>query len=279
MAEQYSPTAMARLLLDDSTDAPAKPLKRYAPHGVRKTVFALVFLILMPFFVSLPAMIYQRVESGVWLDTWGLLVIALAFAMLMALVLFELIYALRAEIVLGKTTVRLVLPAGLAGAMPMLNYRTYTIAYEDIVAVEQRSEVFGGTLVPVIMVSTWLRLADHRRILLGAVNEKCTDHVFPFEQIGRQIAERAGVRFQSLGLVKRNVAHPLIGLKGHEEDGTPLDDSIRDALNKRHRAIVIAMVSAFACLLALGLATDILNASADLGERQPNSRPFWSSLF
>ncbi|MEO1718918.1 MAG: hypothetical protein AAFR23_01690 [Pseudomonadota bacterium] len=267
MPTQFSPS----LLLDDTLPETDYMTTNYAPSGIRRFAFAIVFLLLLPFFASLPAMIFQRVVAGVWLDTWGLLVIALAFTILMALILFELIYALRAEIEIGDRRLRMTLPNGRPHAMPMLAYTTHEIAYADIASVERVREVYGGTLAPVMMVSHWIVLDDHRRVLLGAVNEKCTDHIFPFEAIAKQVAERAGVAVVDVGIKKRQIKDRLLGLKASEADGTPLAEATLVEVNKQHRGVSFALISVFAFLLILGLVTDTMNRSLDLGERQPST--------
>lgn len=267
MPLQLSPS----LLLDDTPPETNFMTTHYEPSGIRRFIFAIVMLVLTPFFVSLGPMIYQRIIAGVWLDTWGLFIIAIAFAVLMLLLLFELIYALRAEIEIGDRRLRMTLPNGMPQTMPMLSYRSHEIAYEDIAGIECRREVYGGTFARVMMVSYWIVLHDHRRILLGAVNDKCTDHIFPFDTIAEQIAERAEVEVTAVGPTKRPVRDRYLGLRAHEPDGTVIDDAALARVNANHRGASFALISVFAFLLVLGLVTDTLNSSLDLGERQPTT--------
>ena len=90
---------MVNILSDDSYTHPEGEAEKtfYEVGGGRKTFFALAFIVLLPFFVSVPVMLYQRIAKGVWLDTWGLIIIALAFLAIMLLILFELIFSLRAK--------------------------------------------------------------------------------------------------------------------------------------------------------------------------------------
>jgi hypothetical protein len=265
------PTSQLRALIDDSAEPEATTRLRYEPHGVRKTAFCIVFLLLLPFYASLPAMIYQRVAAGVWLDTWGLLVIAVAFTVLMVLLVFEVIYALRAEIEIGDTEVRFVLPAGGPGAIPMFNYREQAVPYDKIRGVEHRTEVYGGTFAPVLMRSTWLRMDHDRKILLGAVNATCTDNIFPFDEIARQIAERAGIAVVDKGMVKRPIKDAVLGLAHGESQDASLGEAAIADVNSRHRQFVWAIVSVFVFLLAMGVASDFLERGTDLGERSPNT--------
>ena len=92
-------------IVDEPARAPAPAESRpespertyYECGGGRKTFYALAFIILLPFFISLPVMLTQRIMKGVWLDTWGLMVIAVGFTLIMMLVLFELVFSLTAR--------------------------------------------------------------------------------------------------------------------------------------------------------------------------------------
>lgn len=265
------PRAAIAHLLDDSHGLHPPETLVYEPGGAQKTVFAFVVLLLAPFYASLPPMLYQRFAAGVWLDTWGLVVIAVAFTILMALLIFELIYALAARVEVGAKALEFTLPRGGPGALPTLAYETRHIDYDEIAAVEQRAEVYGGTIAPVVMVSTWIRTKSDERVLLGAVNRNNVDHVFPFTRIAEQVAERAGVDVIDIGMVKRPVRDAVLGMRSHEAADAPLPDEAVASVNSRHRQFVYALLSVFVCLLALGLAVDFLNGSTDLGERAPNT--------
>ena len=58
----------------------------YEAGAGRKTALALAFLILLPFYASLPAMLARRLVHGLWFDTIGLIVFS---ALLMLLVLMH----------------------------------------------------------------------------------------------------------------------------------------------------------------------------------------------
>ena len=82
----------------------------YAAGGGRKTFFSFAFLILLPFFASLPAMIYMRAQNGLFFDAAGLGIMAAAFTILMFLIVVELLFSLRARVELGETSVKMTLP-------------------------------------------------------------------------------------------------------------------------------------------------------------------------
>ena len=53
--------------------APASSRERtvYAAGGGRKFAFSFIFLILLPFFISLPPMLFWRISQGHWQGTLG----------------------------------------------------------------------------------------------------------------------------------------------------------------------------------------------------------------
>ena len=52
----------------------------YGASGGRKTAFSFLMLLLLPFFASLPIMMYQRINHGLWFDTWQLFLFAAVFS-------------------------------------------------------------------------------------------------------------------------------------------------------------------------------------------------------
>jgi hypothetical protein len=129
--------------------APGKPARPnvYAAGGGRKFAFSFVFLLLLPFFVSLLPMLFWRISQRHWQGTFGLAVLAVAFAFIMFLIVIELMHSLMARIELGDTAVKLTLPAG-RGPTPMVRCKTREIPYSDIKAIETRREIYGGWVAP-----------------------------------------------------------------------------------------------------------------------------------
>jgi hypothetical protein len=161
----------------------------YAAGGGRKFAFSFVFLLLLPFFISLPPMLFWRISQGHWQGTFGLAVLAVAFAFIMFLIVIELMHSLMARIELGDKAVKLTLPAG-RGPTPMVRYKTREILYTDIKAIETRREIYGGSVAPVLLKGARLILKDDTPVKLGYVSEADSDPSFPYPDIAHQIAER-----------------------------------------------------------------------------------------
>ena len=172
--------------------------KVYEAGGGRKLALSLAFLILLPFYASLPAMLIERLIHGLWLDTIGLMIFSAIFTGLMALLGVQLYQSLRSRVEFGDTAVRITLPQG-SGATPMLRFVNRDIPYKDIEAVETRRVLFGKTMTPVLLRATRLRTKDGGHVRLGNVNEDNVDAALPFPEIGARIAERAAIGIAAVG--------------------------------------------------------------------------------
>ena len=239
--------------------APQSERTVYAASGGRKLAFSFVFLLLLPFFASLPAMLFWRLSQGHWLDTFGLFVLAIGFAFIMLLVVIELMQSLRSRVELGATAVKMTLPSG-RGPTPVLRYRSHEVPYDQIKAVETRGEVYGGSVAPVLLKGARLILKDDSAVKLGYVSEANTDPCFPFPEIAQQIAARAGVPVEQKGCVRRSAQKKFLGLKREliDESEEPVGDYEMVVLNNRHERWVMRLVWLLAGLVVLGIAMDII---------------------
>lgn len=239
---------------------PGSGRAHYRTSGARTTMFSFIFLLLLPFFVSLPAMIVMRIMSGRWDATLGVAILAIGFAVIMFLVVVELMFSIRARIDLGDTAVKMTLPAG-RGLMPMLRYQRHQIPYSDIKAIESRREIYGGTLAPVLMRGARIVTKDDRSIQLGYLNEANVDPAFPYSEIAEQIAARAGLQVIDRGAVRRNVANKVMGIRTMDDGGGSIDEATIADLNRRHAHVIIVLVAGLVLLVGIGIAGDLLTQS------------------
>ena len=250
-----------------SSPADATGRRVYQASTMRKTLLSFVFLILLPFFASLPAMVVQRIMHQLWPDMLGFAIFAVAFAAVMLLVLFELIHSIRARVVIGESAVRLTLPAARGIAMPKLFYKTRTVPYSEIASVETRREVYGGAIAPVMLRGARIVTKGGDKIPLGYVSEANIDPVLPVPEIAAEIARRAGLEVADHGTVRRQFHKKLRGVRANDDESSPITEADIAALNRRHKTVVLALCSALFLLVAGGLVIDISRSSLDLGER------------
>lgn len=248
-------------VMGEATPAPAgsQPERTvYAAGGGRKFAFSFVFLLLLPFFISLPPMLFWRISQGHWNGTPGLVVLAIAFTFIMFLVVIELMHSLMARIELGEKSVKMTLPSG-RGPTPIIRYRSHDIPYDQIKAVETRREIYGGSVAPVLLQGARLILKDDSAVKLGYISEANSDPCFPYPEIAQQIAKRAGLTVEHKGNVRRSLQKKYLGLKqGFLTPGDGVvEESEIEALNKSHRRWVMRLITLLVGLVVVGIALDI----------------------
>jgi hypothetical protein len=246
---------------DAALAAPIKKHERtvYAAGGGRKFAFAFVFLILLPFFISLPPMLFWRLSQGVWTGTFGLLVLAAGFTVIMFLLFIEVMHSLMTRIELGENSVKMTLPAG-RGPTPVVRYRNHDIPYDQVKAVETRREIYGGSMAPVLLQGARLVLKDDSAVKLGYVSEANSDPCFPYPEIAQKIAERSGLQVEHKGNVRRSLQKKYFGLKKEflAEAAGEVPEAEIEALNKSHRKWVMRIISLLVGLMVVGIALDIV---------------------
>lgn len=236
---------------------PAVERTLYAASGLRKTIICFIFLLLLPFFVSLVPMIGMRLKHGLVGDAIGLGVLAIAFTALMFWLLIILMFSLRARVHLGEKNVRLTLPSG-RGPTPMLRYRTHDVHYTDIAAVETRKELYGGAIAPVMMEGARIVMKDGSIIKLGYDAEANTDQAFPYVEIAHAIAKHGGQQVTHQGHVRRTMASKMMGVMA-PADAAPVDEAEIAKLNADHNRFILGLVVTMLALVGIGLTLDVVN--------------------
>lgn len=231
----------------------------YRSSGLRITVLSFVFLILLPFYVSLGPMLFQRLRHGQWEDTLGLACLGLAFTVLMALIFVQLVQAVRMRISVGGKTLRMTLPAG-RGPTPFWRYRSHAIPYDQIRLVETRREIYGNRLAPVLLKGTRIITKDGDKVPLGYVNEHNVDPTFPYPEIGAEVARRAGIEVIDRGTVQRSVRKKMLRMATLESENQPIPQDEIDAINRRHNKTMLAVAALMVVVMAIGIGRDIMRA-------------------
>lgn len=253
MSEMATVAAVPATLSPDGT-----PREVFKPGGVRTTILSFVFLLLLPFYVSLPAMMWMRVRHDQWDDAAGLVLTAVAFTIVIGLVFIELVYSLRARVELGGSSVRFTLPAG-RGPTPMLRYASAEVPYADIERIETRREIYGSALVPVMLKGARIVTRDGRMHRLGYVTEMDQDAALPYSVIAEHIAARAGQKVVDRGSVRRTVRQKMLGIKALDDPNAPIDAALVEDLNLRHRYLMRVLVGCLVAMILAGIAIDLLD--------------------
>ncbi len=247
------------------------PKQVHEASGIRKTILSLVFLLLLPFFVSLPAMLYQRLTNQLWTDTIGFGIFAGAFIIVMLLLVFELVHSIRSRVEINDKALKFTLPAASGAAMPKFAYRKHNIPFSDIRSIEMRREVYGGTMAPVLLRGARIITKDGEKIPLGFINESNVDPALPLPDIAHEVARRSGIEVTDRGYVHRTLHKKLRGIQSLAETDGSIAEADVAALNRRHHNVVLAFCAVLFLLVASGILIDLSKSKVDLGERAPAS--------
>lgn len=240
--------------------------KVYRVGAGRRLFFSFVFIILLPFLLSLPGMLFMRLQHGQTADAIGLAIFAVMFSILMLLIFAELLFAVRARVEIGEERLRATLPSG-RGPTPMLRYKSYDIPYDQVHTIETRREVYGGALLPVLLKGARLTLKDGSNVRLGYVSETCVDPTFPYPEIAQGIAERARLPVIDRGNVRRSYRRKMLGLKGALKSGSDVvEEKHIEDLNRSHANVMMGLIGGLVVLMLVGLVEDF-------SAREPEPRP------
>ncbi|MEL6375500.1 MAG: hypothetical protein AAFR04_16210 [Pseudomonadota bacterium] len=248
----------------EGEDLHTPPLVTFEPGAVRKSALCLAFLLLLPFYVSLPAMLAMRLSYGLWGSTVGLGLLALAFTAIMIILWIQLNHAVRTYVTIGADKVKFNVPRN-NGPTPFLRYTTTTLNLDDIIAVETHRECYGAPVVPVLLRTVILVTRDGSRHKLGYVHANDTDS-FPLMRIAEMIAARAGIAIRDGGIVERSVraevAQQVAGFTYQSLAPRAIKDVEIERYNARHRSIVVVLVVLLTVALAVGIGVDVMRAGS-----------------
>ncbi len=240
--------------------AEAHPPIHYGAGFLRIFSFSIVFLLLLPFFASLPMMIGMRASAGLLGANWGILVLAAVFAAVMFIILVEIVFSIRTQVHLGRDKVRMTLPAG-RGPTPLIRYRHYEFPYEDVHTVETRREIYGGWLAPVLLKGARVTLKDGTVVPLGYVSEADGDPILPYPEIAGHIAERARLPLIDRGNVWRTVHKKMLGIKDTGTQSDIADPQLIERLNRSHSSFLLFLIGAFLILMMIGVVEDFASGT------------------
>jgi len=200
-----------------SSSEKAEENGRFKPPRGLQTILSVTFFLILLFMVN-------AIAGAIWLAARGLQTDAIIFSIMFVIGSVLLFYvgiflfaASHSEVNLGPDKATMVLP-NWRGPTPFFPYTECSVPYNDLAAVETRSEIYRYLVLPVIVRSACLVRKDGRRLTLGYVQESPQDPWIPFHRIADQIAEKAGVQ-----VVNRGVVEGKSGLRALIQDEPPWD--------------------------------------------------------
>ena len=218
----------------------------------RKIILITVFTLLVPFFISLPFMIFLRLSKGFYYDAAILFLFAILFAIWMVFLGAHILSSLKTRIQLNEQDAVLLVP-NWRGPLPLLPYKTISLTYENVKSVESRSEIYREAIIPVLMRSCSIVTQDGERHILGYTKEKATDPAFPFSEISHEIALRAGLPLSERGTIHAGGQY-LAAIKGPPSwDKQPLSPAAVQTARKAAQKFWWIMIAISAAVLVTGV--------------------------
>jgi hypothetical protein len=227
----------------------------YEASRGRKIILMIVFALLIPFFVSLPFMFILRLSKGMYYDAAILAVFALLFALWMVFLGAHILSSIRTRIQLNELDAEFIVP-NWRGPLPLLPYRTISLTYDNVEAVESRGEIYREAIIPVLMRSTCIVTKDKGRHILGYTKEHATDPAFPFSEISHEIAMRSGLPMRDIGTINAGGQY-LAALRGSPDwDKEPLSPQAVQTARKAAKKIWWALIAISTLVLVAGVAIE-----------------------
>lgn len=227
----------------------------YEASRGRKIILMVVFALLIPFFISLPFMFILRLSKGMYYDAAILAVFAFLFALWMVFLGAHILSSIRTRIQLNELDAEFVVP-NWRGPLPLLPYRTISLTYDNVEAVESRGEIYREVIIPVLMRSTCIVTKDKGRHVLGYNKEHATDPAFPFSEISHEIAMRSGLPMRDIGTINAGGQY-LAALRGSPPwDKEPLSPQAVQTARKAAKKIWWGIIAIASLLLVTGVAIE-----------------------
>ena len=244
-----------------STTTVEKP-KVYKIGFFRQLLQWITFLLLLPFFVSMPIMIGMRAFHGRIFDAAWLTFVAILFGMALIFLGLQIHAARKTRIRISEADVDVAVPQW-RGPTPFSPYEQARLPYDQIKSVEQRGEIYRSLGILGLRRVSSVVTNDGQRYVLGYSTENEADAPIPFSNIAKDIAERAGVQLVDKGAV--NVGTQVgAAIRGTPDwDAEPIDEETVEQTRKRAQQIFVAMIGVFFLLVIAGIiisvATDFTN--------------------
>lgn len=231
----------------------------YEASGGRKFVLGFVFVLLLPFVISLPVMVIERMARGLLADAMGLAIFALPALVLVLMLLNSMLFSFRTRIELGGTTASLTLP-NWRGPTPGLSYKTRAVPFADIQSIETRGEIYKSLGTPLIMRTASLGLKGGERLTLGYEKDGEQDPSFDVRKIAGDLAARSGVPLADTGSVRAGSAIRAFIKGAPEWESKPRTDIQVATYSLMRNRFMWGVLGLFGVLLLAAIALDTINA-------------------
>lgn len=241
---------------DTATDNPIVQHEYKIGFG-RKFILFVIFLWLLPFFVSMPAMFVMRLMHGKILDAASLGAMALLLGIALVFVYLQFKAARRTRVALTEDHVNLLVPSW-RGPTPFGPFIEAKIPYSEISAVEQRGEIYRAMGVLGLRKASCVVKNDGSRIVLGYETEEEIDAPIPFTRIANELASNASVNLVNKGAVNAGTQLGAAFSGTPSWETPPINAEEANSARQRARLMFRLMIFGFLALVVVAIVLTFL---------------------
>ncbi len=218
----------------------------------RQIVLWFTFLLFLPFFISMPIMIFMRIAHGQIMDTLSLgLIFVFSFIGILFIIL-QILAAGRQRVDMHQDKVTLKLPTW-RGPTPTGPVIKTELTYADITAIEKRGEIYALMGILGLREVSSIIASDGKRYVLGYVTENEADAPVPYNKITQLLSEKTGKPVLHKGAVNGGTQIGAMFRGAPSWDAQPLNAQDVNAIRKRASRLTLAVLILFFIAAAGGL--------------------------
>ncbi len=218
----------------------------------RQIVLWITFIIFLPFFISMPVMMFMRVVNGKVMDTISLGAIFLVALVGVMFIVLQILAAGRQRIELSEEKISLKLPTW-KGPTPLGPVVKADLNYSDISAIEKRGELYALLGILGLREVSSIITTDGRRFVLGYISENEADAPIPYDKVTASLAKRTGKTVLHRGAVNGGTQFSAMFKGAPSWDTPPLNAEDVTKIRKRAQNFTLALLILFILLVVGGL--------------------------
>lgn len=215
----------------------------------RQVVLWITFLIFLPFFISMPIMMFMRIANGRITDTISLGAIFLVALVGVIFIVLQILAAGRQRIELNEDKITLKLPTW-KGPTPLGPVVKADLNYSDVSAIEKRGELYALLGVLGLREVSSIITHDGKRYVLGYISENEADAPIPYDKITESLAQRTGKEVLHKGAVNGGTQVAAMFKGSPSWETTPLNAEDVIKIRKRAQNFTLALLVLFILLFA-----------------------------
>ncbi len=218
----------------------------------RQIVLWFILLLFLPFFISMPVMMFMRITHGQTSDAISLGIIFLLAFIAISFIILQILAAGRQKIAFHEDKVSLKLPTW-RGPTPFGPTIEKDIAYSDIKAIEKRGEIYAFLGALGLREVSSLLTNDGSRHVLGYSTENEADAAIPYDDITNLIAERSGIEVTDIGTINAGTQMQAIFSNTPSWEEKSINAQDLNKIRARAKFLALLSIGVFIALVCIGI--------------------------